>query len=87
MNRYCFTPEFFVIFSLSLLPNSTYIHTHTHTHETIVITFKDNIEKMSEIIFEIIARSITLKAKQEEEEERKSTVIVYKKQEKIQEKQ
>ncbi len=33
---------------------------------------------MSEIIFEIIARSITLKAKQEEE--RKSTVIVYKKQ-------
>jgi len=36
---------------------------------------------MSEIIFEIIARSITLKAKQEEEEEeKKSTVIVYKKQ-------
>jgi hypothetical protein len=50
------------------LPNST--------HETTVITFKDNIEKMSEIIFVIIACSITLKAKQKDEEEEKKNALL-----------
>ncbi len=69
-------PEPFVIFrSFFLFPTKLGIHTHTHTHtyihETTVITFKDNIEKMSEVIIEIIARSTTLKAKQKEVEEEK----------------